>query len=848
MSYRLIHTLPSDTRNAQHFDARILARTVSIPRYLVQDILNGPGRERPAVPSEPLFCYSVLRLRGEDMHVLSSARRASTDGALTAHHLVLRGEEVTRVAREDARATPAGVALLLELQHFWASEQRGESDLLPEGNAELPGVCPTAESCATWQVLSGSAENAKILLREPYDRGCVIGVPSGVRVRDALRLLHESDALSPRLGWGNEFAVYCTEQRLPDARQRIVCAVDAPSLSLARQAGIATLRVLPGLKVQSAAPPREAREREHAERGLQGASPVPEPQPASASPVASLPKSPVYYFAECPPEGLFAPSVEAAEKRHLRAKAVYVTVACLLSLVAPVIFLILGEKRDDPAPHTELPLPGQEPPPLPAPSVSSSLPSLPLDEEEEADSSTISGAEAHPIPPVPDRRTSAAPSPDVRDLPHPPDEVSPPSVVSPPVADVASESDSGEANAPSAAPGDDVGDRGSVLSRKPPQVVLIGRALPTALIPKDSAVVERGEYILNYRSGSQSDGSYTRLSIPLQPGKTVLQLRRSAPGSIRATVMNGSAPMPGVPVLNFSVQGNGKLSSVSAKGHPAVAQLPCPTDDGSLEYALLVSKLQVRLQTTGYREPPLPAAQLNIQSESYIDSEQNGTQLKWKPAKERAKMLNNQTGQLLPSASLHLPDFGYNNEPKIKGLPEFTAHLSKRDNHFVWSVSRRFLFLPAVRSAVLHFADPDSGARKHRRESLSPARLYPLLCQLNEESQRERREQLVDAYLRFFKNVDNIRYAREVLLSECPDLVPVSDGVNAKQRELLLRRESGERLLRALRNCLTRCICNAYESRRQELMNDLPTLELVLVEVALKNNELIWTFELSLTS
>ncbi len=852
MSYLLIHTLPSSIRDSQRTDARVMARTETMPRQLMQDIMNGVGLERPAVSSEPLFCYSVLRSRGEDMHVLSSVRGTETDGVLIAHHLVLRGGEKDRAAQRDSRATPAGIALLLELQHFWETNRQGEPVLLPEEEVQLPGACPATGACATWQVLSGNAENAKILLREPYKQGCVIGVPPGARVRDALRLLHESDALSPQLGWGNDFAVYCAGQRLPTARQRIVCAADSPVLTLARQAGIATLRVLPGLSVQaqSAAPdtaPREEREQAHAKPAPQETSPVSGPETASVPVVASLRNCPEYHFVECPPTGFFAPSGKELKRRRVWARGMYILAAGLLLLAVTVLLRVLRERHDDAAPMKSPP--GQEPPRLAVNRETSPLPSLPLDEEEPSVVPNATGVGEQRVPPAPTQGNSPVPPTDAPDTPNTPGGGEPPvPAPQPSTPDDASVTASQTGGGQTDTPGSGKGNAGIESHPGVPQVICAGGVLPPVLLPEDSAELERGEYVLNYRSGGQGDGGYTRLSIPLQPGKTVLRLRRSAPDTVCATVMNGSAPMPGIPVLNYTVRVSGQLSVVEAQGQSAAAQLPYPDSDGNFKHVLLVSKPPVRLRTVGYKEPPLPAERLKVRNlDTYIETEGNTLVLQWqgKPTEEWAKMLVNQTGQLLLTASLDLPDFGYKNELEMastRSAPKLTA-VDKGD-HYEWAVTRRFQFSSAVNSKLSKLADAAPKTRNRRSESLTPARLYTLLRQLNARTPSGRREQLVDDYLRFFKNVENIRYAREDLLSDCPDLVPVSDGINAKQRERLLRPESGERLLQAFRNCLTRHIRQAYETRRQEIMNDLPAFDLVLVEVTLRDNKLIWKFKL----
>lgn len=842
MSYRLIHTITTGVRDTRHSDVCVTARTETMPQQLIQNILNGPGRVQPASPSEPLFCYNVLRIRGEELHVLSSIRGTATAGVLIAHHVVLRGEERSRIVEEDACATPAGVALLLELQHLWETERKGgETLLLPEKEAQLPGACPAVASCATWQVFSGGSENAKILLRDPYCKGCVIGVPAGVRVRDMLRLLHESDAQSPLLGWGNEFAVHCAGQQLPAARQRIVCAVDSPLLSLARQAHVATLKVLPGLHMSPDEP--EKLQREKPMRASDAATTpekeaIPEERGARDTPMASSNSISVYRFAEYPFEGFFAPGGESTVKRRTwRTWVVYVVPACLLPVVAVILYLTLRKGDDAPPPHfTQLPLPRQGASPSPPPQQRTMhLPLLPIEEDEKTDTESSQAAGEPSAPPEIANITRATETQEQRgqgsgEIPSDTTDVLDPLLTTETGIDEETEELQQDMDEPDIETG-----------RKKPQVLYAGRALPASLVPKDSATIESGEYIINYRNSGAGNERFTRLTIPLQPGKTVLQLRRNAADTVSVTVKSGDAPQPGVPVLSYTVRKDGKLGAVKVQGQPAAAQIPYTDGKGKSVYVLLLPTLQARLQTIEYQNLPIPAGKLDITDiDSYIEFENRRLKLKLpeEATAEWVKMLSRQSSKLLPEVTVYLPDLGYINEartrqPRGRGR-EYTVEFSQAENHYEVTVTRRFLFRPSICTDISDFADKFSGV----------SYLYYVLRQLSKAPSRERREKWVDSYLGLFKDADFIRYARKELLPECAELVPKNDALDAKLRERLLRPESGATLFRAFRNYLVQRVRKAYEVRRSEIVSKQQLLDIELVDVRLsKNNKLIWIFE-----
>ncbi len=252
MSYQLIYTVRTQESETTGANATAVVRTRSMSADLERFVAQRTLRIARAVADEPTFCYTTVPDGGELFHVLVSARRGQ-DGARTIHHLVLRDSERCNLLRADDCATPAGVALMLELQRFWAKEWRGQPTIMDEAEACFRGTCPSPHMCATWKVLTGHATSAWALQQAPYCDGCVVSLPVGVRTRDMLSLLHESDAQREDRGWGMGFCVPTMELRLPERKERLFCMANSPLKQRAREAETPVLELRPGLTAMPSA-------------------------------------------------------------------------------------------------------------------------------------------------------------------------------------------------------------------------------------------------------------------------------------------------------------------------------------------------------------------------------------------------------------------------------------------------------------------------------------------------------------------------------------------------------------------------------------------------------------------
>lgn len=243
MSYQFIYT----TSNCEaDTDVTVVVRTQGMAPELEQLVVERTRATASRVGREPAFSYCPISYSGERYHLLASVRRGEADQC-SAHHLILRESECRQLMNSDAFATPAGILLMLELQRFWAKDWSGSPVVLAEAEARFPGTCSAPQMCATWQVLTGSSEAAVTLQRPPYTHGCVVTLPTGIRARDMLSLLHESDAQSAERGWGRGMCVPALEVRLPQDAERLLCAVASPLEQLAKEARVPLLNLHPGL-------------------------------------------------------------------------------------------------------------------------------------------------------------------------------------------------------------------------------------------------------------------------------------------------------------------------------------------------------------------------------------------------------------------------------------------------------------------------------------------------------------------------------------------------------------------------------------------------------------------------
>lgn len=144
------------------------------------------------------YTYRVVTVETGEYHILS----CSKGGGI--HNLILTPQEVIKLRKNANRPTPAGIMLALSAAHFWVADLQTPSLHCEE--PRLPAsALPGAEFQQTWKELTGHKNNARAFLTAPFNKGCLIVIPSDMDSQKVLRILHESDWLSSQRGWGRTF-------------------------------------------------------------------------------------------------------------------------------------------------------------------------------------------------------------------------------------------------------------------------------------------------------------------------------------------------------------------------------------------------------------------------------------------------------------------------------------------------------------------------------------------------------------------------------------------------------------------------------------------------------------------
>ncbi|MCH5284798.1 MAG: hypothetical protein J1E42_04280 [Akkermansiaceae bacterium] len=292
MPHQLIYTTAASAAPAAadpDAACELATRSAKIPPALAQRLVELSTTRHSAEPgiAGAEYSYRIEELGGCIYHLLSSARSTPDGQFLLQHHLALSQQEVHELCHSCACTTPAGVALALEQHHYWQSAATGGEVTL----AAPPPLTPTpgTEGYPTWRFFTGSADNARALHHEPYRQGCVLLVPPGTQSRDLLRLLHESQALSPTLGWGIPFST-CASPAEPPHPARYTCTTPGSTLHRrARQSSCPVLHLAPGLSLPAPDAPQQ-----------------PAPQASTPPAEITLPPRP-YFYCESTDTDTFTP-------------------------------------------------------------------------------------------------------------------------------------------------------------------------------------------------------------------------------------------------------------------------------------------------------------------------------------------------------------------------------------------------------------------------------------------------------------------------------------------------------------------------------------------------------------
>ncbi len=305
MSYQLVHTRPERAASGGS-----ITSSGDIPGAL--ELVLGT---LPSGNDGTAYSYRVMELAGKTYHIFSRACTWAKEGSpqrLT-HHLALTEEEASALTRHEACPTPSGIMLALGKQGFWLEQmQPGNEPALNTAPKLSATQLPDASLQPTWKELTGHKDNARSFYTPPYDGACLALLPPHTAAETILLLFHESDWLTPGLGWGRTFTTGGSMQDSFEATQRIAVPIDSLPTEWARSSKAAVLRIDASLVL----PPEIS-------------APAPEAERMEPPPPAEEEQQPLfpYAYAECADEEVYNVS---ANKRHQQRRIVALLLLALL--------------------------------------------------------------------------------------------------------------------------------------------------------------------------------------------------------------------------------------------------------------------------------------------------------------------------------------------------------------------------------------------------------------------------------------------------------------------------------------------------------------------------------------
>lgn len=246
MSFQLIYN--HRLRQRRHGDqSGVLLKSQDIPSWL-EDIVLLSCRMTGRTDAPLRYTYRVVTVETGEYHILACAQGSGI------HNLILTPDEITKLRRNANRPTPAGVMLALSATNFWAAD--AQAPTLHCEEPRLPAsALPEAEFQQTWKELTGHKNNARAFLTAPFNKECLIVIPSGMDSRKVLQLLHESDWLSSQRGWGRTFTTMaqmgdsfeetgriCIPQPMLDSTEGSVWSQQVPILNICGPFVLSTLQ------------------------------------------------------------------------------------------------------------------------------------------------------------------------------------------------------------------------------------------------------------------------------------------------------------------------------------------------------------------------------------------------------------------------------------------------------------------------------------------------------------------------------------------------------------------------------------------------------------------------------
>lgn len=194
------------------------------------------------------YSYRIRRIAGMEYHILARSTATGNEAEKRiVHALLLSQEEVALLRASAAHPTPAGLMLALENKLFWRRELPICAAELDEEPTMTASALPDASAHPLWQHYTGRGENARILFTPPYDGGCLLVFPQGMRPEEILGLIHESDWLTEDCGWGRTFTTSGTSLARPSETRRIAVSETYPRQTVPAWDTIPVLRIGPDM-------------------------------------------------------------------------------------------------------------------------------------------------------------------------------------------------------------------------------------------------------------------------------------------------------------------------------------------------------------------------------------------------------------------------------------------------------------------------------------------------------------------------------------------------------------------------------------------------------------------------
>lgn len=615
MPYQLIYTSAARLLDSPLSGYGVVARSEKMPAALVSKLIELSEYKEPANQGieGPQFSYQVEECNNTLYHIFSSVRPAGADyskrSCHVAHHLILRGEEMHALCRSAAPPTPAGILLSLELRRYWVHRWQKEPEYLDEGSMPPLWESPAGNNFPTWLIFTGRGENAGAFQTPPFHQGCLVLVPQKTQSRDILRLLHESYALSPTLGWGVAFCTYSVEGDTLESRRRLFSVANSALHQRAQRVGFPTLDIRPGLVISPpqqppappaniAAPPMGA-----SQSATPPAATTTAPTMGLTARLSSLPHAQEYHYAEDRSEDIFETPWYKPRRRPTRGRS-SAALMLLFLVVALGAYALLGRKQSQPEQST----------PQQQADIRQTLAS------EHAQESTTT-AETDPQADDAPEPLHTEPSAD-EPIPEPIEDDSQETTPEPPsTEDIAEGADISIADIDkqvSDAEGNDTDADANLLpdrelAKGSNMAATVGNELPaklTRLLPSkegEEMRFEEGDYYLHLGAeNADQQAVYTKGEeqywLHLQPGKGSLTLHCTR--AKEEYILTASDEK--IPQVHLSIKGN-KLVSCAAQGCKYVAiQMPLIDEEaGKAHTVLVLPQIQIPLTMEGNESVPL---------------------------------------------------------------------------------------------------------------------------------------------------------------------------------------------------------------------------------------------------